>query len=62
MPHHVVQDPELRYGNFRVMRRTDGKFIVVDEREPPGERTVMVFKTLAEATVSAKAWHEQGHG
>lgn len=62
MPHNVVRDPEIRYGHFRVLARTDGTFVVVNERLPPGERTVMVFKRLVDADVSAKAWFEQGQG
>lgn len=35
-----VRDPQIAYGPFRVMRRTDGALIVVDERLPLAEKTV----------------------
>lgn len=55
-------DPGIQYGAFRVLRRTDGVFAVVDERRKPGDRTVMLFPKLNEAEAAAKAWFEQGHG
>lgn len=40
----VVKDPEFRAGRYRLMQRTDGPFIAVDESLPPGERTVRESK------------------
>lgn len=40
----VVRDPEVRIGALRLMQRTDGKWIAVDERRAPGDRTVFVDK------------------
>ena len=50
------------WGVFRVMMRTDGKWIVYDPRRPIGKMTVKVFRYSHEATQAAEAWHRQGHG
>ncbi len=57
-------DPEVQHGAFRVLPRTDGGFVVVDTRRPPGQRTVgkRKFKTLQDAAHAAKTWHDAGHG
>lgn len=55
-------DPGIQHGAFRVLPRTDGTWFVMDDRRPPGEGLVMVFKTKAQAAKAAKAWFEQGHG
>jgi hypothetical protein len=36
----IVKDPEIRVGPLRVLQRTDGPFIVFDERRKPGENAV----------------------
>lgn len=33
-------DPGIRRGALRVLPRTDGRWIVIDERRPVGDRTV----------------------
>jgi len=58
-PHY--KDPGITHGHFRVLPRTDGLWAVIDEREPPGYQTVMTFKKLEQAAVSAEAWFKQGH-
>lgn len=45
-----------------MLPRTDGAWIVYDERRAPGDRTVMAFKTKAGAARAAKKWFEEGHG
>jgi hypothetical protein len=55
-------DPDIIFGAFRVLPRTDGKWAVVDERRPPGERTVHVATKKDHASFVARTWHEQGHG
>lgn len=30
MPHEIVEDPGVRIENYRVLRRTDGRLIIVD--------------------------------
>ena len=36
----IVKDPETRIGALRLLQRTDGDWIAVDESLPPGRRTV----------------------
>lgn len=55
-------DPDIRYGHFRVLPRTDGMFIVYDERRPAANRTVKVFRTQKAAAEAAMNWHRLGHG
>jgi len=55
-------DPDVKYGAFRVLPRTDGKYIVVDERLPAGKRIVKVFVQLKAAIFAAQLWHTQGLG
>lgn len=55
MAANVITDPLIQHGPFRVYARTDGQFAVVDERRPPGYRTVAVLKTKEAAAQSAKA-------
>jgi hypothetical protein len=43
------RDPQIEAGPFRVLPRTDGKFVVVDTRRPLGERTVLVLADLKSA-------------
>lgn len=61
--HHP--DPNITFGAFRVLPRTDGGHVVVDERRDPGDRTVMRFQgkhSLRDATRAAREWNKQGHG
>jgi hypothetical protein len=58
-------DPGEQFGAFRVLPRTDGGHIVIDDRREPGDQTVMHFKgkhSLRDAIAAAKMWHVQGHG
>jgi hypothetical protein len=56
-------DPDVTIGVFRILPQTDGGYVIVDTRRPPGRRTVgKKFKKLKDAVATAKAWHEQGHG
>jgi hypothetical protein len=59
--HHP--DPGIEHGNFRVLPRTDGGYVVVDGRRKPGKQTVGgKFRTLEDAAQAALTWHQQGHG
>jgi hypothetical protein len=55
-------DPEIRHGAFRVLPRTDGQWAVLDERLPPGQRTIHITPKKVDAEACAKTWHAQGHG
>lgn len=56
-------DPGIEYGNFRVLPRTDGGFVVIDGRRKPGKQTVgQKFRQLEDAARAAHDWHEEGHG
>jgi hypothetical protein len=39
----TIPDPGIVHGSFRVLQRTDGVYIVVDQRRPPGDRTIARF-------------------
>lgn len=41
---HVVPDPGITHGFFRVLQRTDGPFIVIDTRRPPGDQAVAIHR------------------
>lgn len=47
-------DPDITYGPYRVLPRTDGGHVVVDLRLPLGKRTVRRFRTLAGARECAQ--------
>ena len=56
-------DPEVTFGSFKVLPRTDGLYVVVDTRRKPGNRVVgQPFKKMLDAKEAARTWHEQGHG
>ena len=57
----VVAAPDMVYGHLRILARTDGKYVVVDTRRPPGHQTIHVFRTLALAARAASQWHAEGH-
>ena len=60
---NTYRDPELTFGAFRVLPRTDGGYVVVDTRRKPGKQTVGAkFKTLEDAAHAAEQWHGAGHG
>lgn len=44
----LMRDPKIVFGRFRVLPRTDGKFIVYDPKQPFAARSAFVG-TLAEA-------------
>jgi hypothetical protein len=60
--HHA--DPDIAFGAFRILPRTDGRWAIIDERKPPGYRTVKTFgaKDKHIAIEVAKKWHEDGRG
>lgn len=59
----VFPDPNVEHGAFRVLPRTDGGYIIVDTRRPPGRQTVgEKFRNIGDAAVTAKTWHDAGHG
>jgi hypothetical protein len=39
-------------GPYRVLPRTDGRFALVDERRPVGQRTLQTYPTTREALVA----------
>lgn len=39
---NVIADPNITIGPYRVLTRTDGKWILVDDRLPLGERTAAI--------------------
>lgn len=49
----VVPDPCVERGRFRVLQRSDQKFIVYDPSRPLGRRTVAVAGSLKEAVERA---------
>lgn len=55
-------DPDIRHGHLRVLPRTTGDFVVIDERRKPGKRVLRVFRTLREAAHVCELWHKQGYG
>ena len=60
---NVYPDPDIQHGSFRVFPRTDGGYVIVDERRKPGRRTVGgKFRELKEADRTAAQWHKEGHG
>lgn len=61
----VIRDPEVRFGEYRILQRTDGPWVMVDERAPPGYRTVchadgkpIIFKTQDAAAAGARKLYE----
>jgi hypothetical protein len=53
-PSLVVRDPQIAVGPLRVLPRTDGRWIVFDERAPLGKMDVYVGATQADAIDAAK--------
>jgi hypothetical protein len=53
-PAHVVPDPGLFCGPYRILTRTDGRWVVVDERMPPGARSAAIVDTKDAALAEAK--------
>jgi hypothetical protein len=52
-----VRDPNVHAGPFRVMARTDGAFVVVDERLPIARRTVRTYQPGRDTpTESIEVW------
>ena len=63
MPHRDTwPDPDVRHGHLRVLPRTDGQFVVIDERRPAGKQALRVFTKLKDASHAAELWHKQGYG
>lgn len=68
-PHQVFPDPGIQHGHFRVLPRTDGGFVVVDDRRPVADQAVknkkgevMRWAKAADAGWVAREWHRLGHG
>lgn len=53
-PVHVLPDPNLSFGPYRILPRTDGWWAVVDERMPPGARSAAILETKDLAVTEAK--------
>lgn len=49
-PSPVVPDPGITIGRFRVLQRTDGRWIVYDPERLPADRTVGL-RTSAKAAI-----------
>lgn len=62
MPAGVIHypDPDIQFGPFRVLPRTDGKWAVTDTRREPGKRTIKAFSKKDVAEQAAKKWHQEG--
>lgn len=41
---HVVADPNVIIGPFKLLQRTDGKWLAFDDRQPLGKMDVFVDK------------------
>ena len=56
----IVKDPEVRIGALRLLQRTDGKWIAVDEKLPPGEQAVRMSddREVVERWMKAQAEKE----
>lgn len=50
----VVPDPGIRFGSFRVLQRTDGPFVIIDERLPPGSQVVETIPFARKSRESAE--------
>lgn len=57
----VVPDPNVTIGPYRILQRTDWKYIIYDERRPVPDRAVQgddgqprLFKTIDEAKAAAR--------
>ena len=50
----VVPDPGILVGCYRIMTRTDGRWVVVDERMPPGARSAAIAEIKDSAIAEAK--------
>lgn len=53
-------DPDIRFGHFRVLPRTDGHWAVCDDRRAPGYQTVKTFTKKDTAIKAAEKWHREG--
>jgi hypothetical protein len=49
-------DPDIQFGHFRVLPRTDGKWAVIDLRRDPGARTIKAFSKKETAVEAAEKW------
>jgi hypothetical protein len=54
-----VRDPEIRFGSFKVLQRTDSAWIVIDETRPIGKRTVLVCKKQETAARACEKMHRE---
>lgn len=55
----IVPDPDIQFGRYKVLRRTDGAYAVFDTQAPIFKGTVALFKSLDGATRRAKKLHEE---
>lgn len=53
-PSTIVADPGVRFGDFKVLQRVDGRFIVTDERRALGTQTVSEHTSLSAAIADAR--------
>lgn len=50
----LARDPHVAFGRFRVLPRTDGRWIVVDPARALGQQTAADAATLAQATTECE--------
>lgn len=50
----VLRDPMLEVGPYKILPRTDGKWIVFDKGKPLGQATVAVADTKDAAVAAAE--------
>lgn len=53
----TLRDPGVEVGPYRILPRTDGRWIAYDERQPVGRRTAFVGDSEEEVTATARAFH-----
>lgn len=57
---HVVADPCLTMGPYRILTRTDGKWILYDERLPIGNRTAAICSSRDAVVAAATQLIDRG--
>lgn len=56
----LIRDPGITIGAYRILARTDGRFVVFDDRQPPGEMAAAIVDTKDAAVAAAKALVARG--
>jgi hypothetical protein len=63
----IFRDEGITYGHFRVLPRTTGGYVVIEDRRPPGYQTVSTHPSLEGAKIDAcmrdrESAEKVGHG